>query len=657
MQLDVLSLFPLDLMYFVPALKFNTLLRLPRLLKVRFFFTFMDRFESRSSYPNLFRATKTYMFMVYLVHLTACLYFAVSVWEGINSNRWVYNGEGNSYVRCFYWALVTICSIGANLNPPANSFEYFFHAFCYLFGLFALSTVIGQIRSAMDNASAKRVAYQKRLRSLNDFMQRQEVDAMVQYRVRRWMTYLWENEQIDEIDAYLDCLPINMKAGLAMHAHLDTLSRVSLFRDCEEVLRQELVLKLCPVWYLPGDYICRRGDVGKEMYILNKGEVQVKIENDSGKEQTVAVLYPGSVFGEISLLSIRDNNRRTAHVVSQWFSQLFVLRKRDMQDVLENYPGAKDVLMRKAINLLQRDKDRKKPPEESHSMNLPFGNANVALKAFTQLHDKVRRRGQEQERERGKHEDAGPRSIRILTADHLAVPRGKSAAKRQPSETISVPRMPTSRPASQASRLSVKPAIQSDSQSSLGSFLSAGQGRFRRTDSASSAGSWLSEAASMVGAEERPLILPQISVASQEPETNREGEHIGVQYDSGGRTHLRPRTDADYDAMSLVSALLDENAIPSLPNGTDPVDSSDVGGRLPRISIDPTDFTAIGRSASRCIRYDEQEDEEEETQNEDTLGVTIDTHGTAHLRPKSRADYETMSTLSAMLDVGAFDKR
>jgi hypothetical protein len=50
-----------------------------------------------------------------------------------------------------------------------------------------------------------------------------------------------------------------------------------------------------------------------------------------------------------SLLSIRDNNRRTAHVVSQWFSQLFVLRKRDMQDVLENYPGAKDVLMRKAM--------------------------------------------------------------------------------------------------------------------------------------------------------------------------------------------------------------------------------------------------------------------------------------------------------------------
>ena len=281
----------------------------------------------------------------------------------------------------------------------------------------------------------------------------------------------------------------------------------------------------------------------------------------------------------------------------------------------------------------------------------------MAVKAFTQLHDRVRRR----ERERGRHEDAGlfSTSARTLTAGHLAVPRAKSAAKRQSSEPISVARTPPSRPASQASRLSVKPPIQSDSQSSLGSFLSVDQGRLRRTDSASSAGSWTSEAASTVGVEETPIILPQISVPSQETEMNKEQEQIGVKYDSGGRTHLRPRTDADYDAMSIVSALLDENAIPSLSNGIDPADSSDAGGTLPRIAIDPTDYAADGRSASRCIRYDvqEEEEEEEETQNEERLGVTIDTHGTAHLRPRSRADYETMSTLSAMLDVGAFDKR
>ena len=35
------------------------------------------------------------------------------------------------------------------------------------------------------------------------------------------------------------------------------------------------------------------------MYILSKGEVQVKVEDDEGNEETVCVLYQGSVFGEI----------------------------------------------------------------------------------------------------------------------------------------------------------------------------------------------------------------------------------------------------------------------------------------------------------------------------------------------------------------------
>lgn len=284
---------------------------------------------------------------------------------------------------------------------------------------------------------------------------------------------------------------------------------------------------------------------------------------------------------------------------------------------------------------------------------MSLGNAQIAMKAFTQLHDKVRKK------DRGKPEEDNSQlttSANTLTADHLAVPRGKSAGKRQRSTDLtSVARTPPSRPASQASRLSVKPAVRSDSQSSLGSFLSVDQRRLTRTDSTSSAGSLISEAASTVGGDETPT-LPRISIVSQETELNKSLGQAGVKLDRKGRTHLRPRTDADYDAMSMVSALLDEQAAPSLSNAIDPPDPSDTGGGLPRIAINPTDYPADGRSASRCIRYDEQE-EEEEAENYGRLGVTVDTYGTAHLRPKSRADYETMSAISAMLDVGAFDKR
>ena len=62
-----------------------------------------------------------------------------------------------------------------------------------------------------------------------------------------------------------------LKAEIAIHVHLDTLKRVEIFQNTEAGFLCELVLRLRPVLFSPGDYICRKGEVGKEMYIVNRG--------------------------------------------------------------------------------------------------------------------------------------------------------------------------------------------------------------------------------------------------------------------------------------------------------------------------------------------------------------------------------------------------
>ena len=107
--------------------------------------------------------------------------------------------------------------------------------------------------------------------------------------------------------------------------------------------------------FSPGDYICRKGDIGKEMYIVKRGKLNV-VADDGIK--IFVTLNEGSVFGELSILNIpgsKSGNRRTANVRSLGYSDLFCLNKDDLWDVLDEYPDAKTKLIERGKEILMKD--------------------------------------------------------------------------------------------------------------------------------------------------------------------------------------------------------------------------------------------------------------------------------------------------------------
>ncbi|CAH2099826.1 unnamed protein product [Euphydryas editha] len=186
----------------------------------------------------------------------------------------------------------------------------------------------------------------------------------LQVKVIKWFDYLWLTQKCSDEEKAVSCLPDKLKAEIAINVHLDTLKRVEIFQNTEAGFLCELVLRLRPVLFSPGDYICRKGEVGKEMYIVNRGKLQVV--GDNGKT-VLATLKAGSYFGEISILNMGTagkqlGNRRTASVRSVGYSDLFVLSKKDMWDVLKEYPAARVRL--EAIAVKRLEKYKKAPLEK-----------------------------------------------------------------------------------------------------------------------------------------------------------------------------------------------------------------------------------------------------------------------------------------------------
>ncbi|KAJ8041706.1 Cyclic nucleotide-gated cation channel beta-1 [Holothuria leucospilota] len=347
---DLASLLPLDLFYIITGVQ--PLLRIPRLLKVHVCIEFSSKFENKIRMAFIFRTVRMVGYLLYMIHLNTCCYYAMAIVYGINGTEWLYGGEGDPYVRCLYRATKTLITIG-NLPEPTTNAEILFMTIDFMVGIFVFATIIGQMRDIVGSASATKQQFRERMDATMNILKNRKIPENVQNRVHLWFMYSLDKGELLDEQKVLQAMPIKMQTDMAIHVHMDTLSKVSLFQDCDKMLLRDLVLQLRPVLFLPGDYICKKGEVGKEMYIIKNGMVQV-LGGEDGKK-VLATLHAGSVFGEISLLSLGAGNRRTADVYSPGYSDLFVLDKKVLQEVIVSYPDAQEILKKKAREILKQN--------------------------------------------------------------------------------------------------------------------------------------------------------------------------------------------------------------------------------------------------------------------------------------------------------------
>ncbi|XP_035507846.1 cyclic nucleotide-gated cation channel beta-3 [Morone saxatilis] len=359
-KMDIISLFPMDIFYYFTGV--NSLLRFPRLLKYMAFFEFNDRMEAVMKKAYIYRVIRTSTYLLYSLHINACLFYWGSDYEGLGSTKWVYNGKGNAYIRCYYFAVKTLITIGG-LPDPTTVFEICFQLINYFVGVFAFSIMIGQMRDVVGAATAGENYYRACMDSTVKYMNSYNIPREVQNRIKTWYDYTWKIQGMLDEQELLIQLPTKMRLDIAVDVNYAIVSKVALFQGCDRQMIFDMLTRLKSVVYLPGDFVCKKGEIGREMYIIKQGEVQVVGGPDL--QIVFVTIRAGSVFGEISLLAGGGGNRRTANVKAHGFANLFILDKKDLAEILVHYPESQKLLRKKAKTMLTKDvkPDEKKGKE------------------------------------------------------------------------------------------------------------------------------------------------------------------------------------------------------------------------------------------------------------------------------------------------------
>jgi len=118
----------------------------------------------------------------------------------------------------------------------------------------------------------------------------------------------------------------------------DVLKTVPLFKDGDALFLEAVIMALRSKQVASGDLVIKKGDVGRELYLVARGEVEVL--DDVGN--VLKALKDGDIFGEIGVLM---STPRTADVRARTSCDLFVLDKADFSRILRDNPQfAKAVL-------------------------------------------------------------------------------------------------------------------------------------------------------------------------------------------------------------------------------------------------------------------------------------------------------------------------
>ncbi|MBL7999612.1 MAG: cyclic nucleotide-binding domain-containing protein [Candidatus Kapabacteria bacterium] len=298
------------------------LFQLAKIITVSHFVIVLARKFAR--YATSIRLAHFAYILMIILHWIACAWLAI---RPLTDNKTALS----HYIWSFYYATTTLATVGYGDITPQTDPERIFAIVIMLIGMVMYAYLIGNIATLLNRIDPARVHYEENLDRVHAFIRYRSIPSTLVRRITDYYDYMWEKRLGYDESAILSTLPTALRKDIVLYLKRDVIERVTIFHDASEDFIHDIAAHLHPQIAMPGDYIFNIGDIGRSMYFISKGSVEIL---DSDGNQLI-VRSAGEFFGELALLHKR---KRSASVRALEYTDLYVLDVATFDRILADHP-------------------------------------------------------------------------------------------------------------------------------------------------------------------------------------------------------------------------------------------------------------------------------------------------------------------------------
>jgi len=235
------------------------------------------------------------------------------------------------YVSALYWCITTLTTVGYGDIAAKTVPQMLYANLSQIVGVAFFGFVLSNIASLLSRMDAAREAHLGRLDRVESFFGHYKVPNDLRLKIRSYYQYIWESNRGYDDKAILEEIPIHLRRDIALFISSEMIEKVPLLKGAAPDLIRDLVLKLESMICVPQEQVFHDGEIGDTMYFIHRGEVEVL----SKEGERLAILGPGSFFGELALLTSKP---RSATVRAISYCDLFALKHEDFESAIKRYP-------------------------------------------------------------------------------------------------------------------------------------------------------------------------------------------------------------------------------------------------------------------------------------------------------------------------------